>query len=171
MDLPSKQQCHVLWDKYKMPEHIRRHTLQVTKVGDVIARHIQHQGIEVDLELVNRAGLLHDISKIIAIKNSTDRHHGAVGEELLNQEGIDPKLAQIVAHHGMHHFNKDLSIEAKIVNYADKRVKHDEIVSFDDRIADLKVRYNHDNDTMDLIAPKFYEFEEKWGLRDLSFEE
>ena len=170
MNLPTKQQCHTLWDKYEMPEHIRRHTLGVTKVANAVARHIKDQGVPVDLKLVNRAGLLHDISKIITIKNPTDRHHGAIGEEVLIKEGFDPKLAAIVACHGMSHFEKDLNLEAKIVNYADKRVRHDEIVSLDDRLADLKVRYQKDKDMMDLEAPKFYEFEEEFGLAELRFD-
>jgi len=159
MSLPSQQHCYDLWDKYEMPENIREHSRQVTKVADAVARHLKAQGIPVNLELVNRGALLHDIAKIIGVKNPGQHHHAQLGFDLLSAQGIDQNLAHIVGNH----------LEEQIVNYADKRVKHQQIVSLGDRINDLKERYPKSVDLIEAKLPYFIEFEKKYGLAEMQF--
>ncbi|HBH45981.1 MAG TPA: hypothetical protein DDX47_01260 [Candidatus Jacksonbacteria bacterium] len=169
MSLPSQQHCYDLWDKYEMPENIREHSRQVTKVADAVARHLKAQGIPVNLELVNRGALLHDIAKIIGVKNPGQHHHAQLGFDLLSAQGIDQNLAHIVGNHLMEVFDWKLGLEEQIVNYADKRVKHQQIVSLGDRINDLKERYPKSVDLIEAKLPYFIEFEKKYGLAEMQF--
>lgn len=168
MLLPSQQQCHALWDQYALPENIRRHTEQVTLVADKVARFIKDQGVEVDLELTNRGGLLHDLGKWPSITQPEARHHGEIGAGFIVENGFDTRLARVVKNHATHLFSFDLPIEDQIVNYADKRVQHDKIVSLDERIIDLKSRYPDHVALTAKMAPMFYEFERKFGLSKLA---
>lgn len=167
MNLPTQQQCRDLWDKYEMPANIRAHTEKVTLVADKVAQHIKNQGIDVDLELVNRAGLLHDIAKWQSINQLGKHHHGEMGATVIKNEGFSDQLGRVVENHAMHAFSFKLPIEDQIINYADRRVKHDQIVTLDKRIEDLKERYAAHAESIEKSAPLFYEFEDKYDLAKL----
>ena len=66
-------------------------------------------------------------------------------------------------------FDWKLGLEEQIVNYADKRVKHQQIVSLGDRINDLKERYPKSVDLIEAKLPYFIEFEKKYGLAEMQF--
>lgn len=137
--IPSKEECYRLWDGYHMPENIRRHTLQVTRIAVFLARKLNQNGVKVNVTLVERGALLHDIDKILTIKNNK---HGEVAEQILLRRNY-PELARIAITHRFKYIrDPTLSWEEKVVNYADKRVKHDQIVSLDERFTDLLIRYD-----------------------------
>jgi uncharacterized protein len=138
-NIPSKEECFRLWDGYRMPDNIRRHTLQVTRIAVFVARKLKESGININLTLVERGALLHDIDKILTLKN--DRH-GEVAEKILLRRGY-PEIARIASHHRFKYIrDPTITWEEKVVNYADKRVKHDQIVSLDERFTDLLIRYD-----------------------------
>ncbi len=141
MQLPSQKQCVALWDKYEMPANIRAHTRVVARVADAVAAHIAGQGVLVDLDLVNRGALLHDIAKLKGIQGGSEVRHTIEGGKIIEQEGFGRRLAEVVRNHGLEEFSFDLPIEDQIVNYADRRVVHEKLVSLDERLADLQVRY------------------------------
>lgn len=132
-----------LWDKYQVPENIREHSIVVTKVAMKIVSKLKNQGLAIDSDLVYNTSMLHDIAKVLCLKN--DKKHTAEGARILKQEGY-PKMAKIVASHGLDIIlekNGLDSIEAKIVYYADKRVNHNKIVSLSERLRYIKDRYEH----------------------------
>lgn len=136
--LPSKEECYQLWDTYHMPENIRQHTKQVTRVAVFIARKLKQKGIKINLALVERGAMLHDIDKILTLKSEK---HGEVAEKILLRRGY-PELARIAITHRFKYIrDPTLTWEEKVVNYADKRVKHNQIVSIDERFTDLLIRY------------------------------
>jgi len=137
--IPSKEECFRLWDGYRMPDNIKRHTLQVTRIAVFIAKKLKESGIKVDITLTERGALLHDIDKILTVKNDL---HGEVAEKILLRRGY-PEIAKIASHHRFKYIRDPaLTWEEKVVNYADKRVKHDQIVSLDERFTDLLIRYD-----------------------------
>ncbi len=137
--IPTKEECFRLWDGYKMPPNIRRHTLQVARIAVFMAKKLKEKGIDIDVTLAERGALLHDIDKILTLKN--DRH-GEVAEKILLRRGY-PEIAKIASRHRFRYIREpDLTWEEKVVNYADKRVKHDRIVSLDERFTDLLLRYD-----------------------------
>lgn len=147
-----------------MPENIRAHTRTVARVVDTVATHIIARGLAVDQELVNRGALLHDIAKLRGIQGGKDVHHTDEGAAIVLQEGFGGRLADVVRHHGLDEFSFDLSIEEQIVNYADRRVVHDKIVSLEERLRDLSARYPHAAQTIEEKRPLYQEFEERYGL-------
>ena len=161
-DLPSIHKCRDLWDKYKMPENIRAHTLSVARFADAVAAHLTAQGIAVDKELVNRGALLHDIAKLRGIQGGKDVHHTDEGAAILGEEGWGGRLADVVRYHGTEDFSFALPIEDQIVNYADRRVVHDKIVSLEERLADLAKRYPGAREIIEEKRPLYAEFEERY---------
>ena len=161
MNLPTREQCLALLEKYNIPRHIVRHSLAVERVAVFLAKKFNEAGIPVDAGLVSRGALLHDIDKIETLKEGFGHLHGKMGREILEKEGF-PEIGKIAE---AHHLERVLSLkpffprekslgksapvgakpfdcwEEKIVYYADKRVNHDKIVSLDERFDYLLKRY------------------------------
>lgn len=167
--LPTLQECYALCGKYEMPENIRAHTRAVARVADAVAAHLASHGIVLDEELVNRGAFLHDIAKFKGIQGGKDVHHTDEGAAIILQEGWGERLAEVVRHHGLEEFSFDLPIEDQIVNYADRRVVHDKIVSLEERLQDLSRRYPHAARVVAEKRPLYLEFEERYGLTKIEF--
>ncbi|MBW1744544.1 MAG: HDIG domain-containing protein [Deltaproteobacteria bacterium] len=139
--IPTKEQCLELIGRHKMLPHIVRHSQLVTRVAVLIARKLNGVGQQLDLALVEAGALLHDITKTISIE--TSENHAQTGGELLTSLGY-PGVAEIVRQHiclDPGSFDPDAVTEAEVVNYADKRVKHEEVVDIEDRFQDVLERY------------------------------
>jgi uncharacterized protein len=105
----------------------------------MIAYSLKIQGHSINMRLVDRAAILHDICKIDSVRSGGD--HALMGEQLLKNCGY-PCVADIV---GQHVRLKSMELnEAMVVNYADKRVMHDKAVSLSRRFVDLMNRYGAD---------------------------
>lgn len=167
--LPTKQECDRLWDKYEMPDHIRAHTRQVTNVAKKVAKHIKNQGYPVDIVLVERGALLHDIAKIISIKDKSKGYHTDIGAQIVRKEGYASELADIVLHHVVNSFDSNLTLEQQIVNYADRRVTHDKVVSVQERIDYLKTQNPDRALLIDEKLPLYLQFERKYHLDHLEY--
>jgi putative nucleotidyltransferase with HDIG domain len=124
-----------------MLPHIVRHSQLVTDVAMLIAGKLNSGGEHLDLALVEAGALLHDITKTISIE--TKENHAKTGSELLASLGY-AAVANIVRQHiclDSHAFAPDAVTEAEVVNYADKRVKHEEVVDIEERFQDVIERY------------------------------
>ncbi|VVB61497.1 HD domain protein [uncultured archaeon] len=140
--IPSRGECLELLKKYKVPQNVIAHCMKVNEVAMFLARKMKERGEKVNPELVNAASLLHDLDKIEDIRNGGGRH-GVLSREILEKEGY-PEVGKIAEKHTMHTILKTdclLTLEEKIVFYADKRVKHDKIVSLDERFGYLRKTY------------------------------
>ena len=138
--VPSRGLCIELLKRHHVPEHIIAHSLQVDRVARFLGNALNSDGEQLDMGLVEAAALLHDITKLDGIK--TGRNHAKTGGELLESLGY-PRVAEVVAHHVMvPHDPKLIRVtEDELVNYADKRVMHDRIVTLEARYLDLTERY------------------------------
>ncbi len=139
MNIPDITTCVALLQQYDILPNVLQHSLQVHKVACAIVSHLNGSAA-INRDVVCAAALLHDITKSRALK--TGEKHDISGKELLESLGY-PEIADIV---GQHVFLRDTSPnsplnEADIVYYADKRVMHDTIVTVDQRIEDLLMRY------------------------------
>jgi putative nucleotidyltransferase with HDIG domain len=124
-----------------MLPHIERHSRLVTRVALLIARKLNTAGHQLDLALVEAGALLHDITKTTSIE--TRENHAETGGELLASLGY-PAVADIVRQHiclDSGSPDPDAVTEVEIVNYADKRVKHEEVVDIEERFRDVQERY------------------------------
>ena len=74
-----------------------------------------------------------------------------------------PEVARIISKHGLAHLDKEecqpKSVEEKIVFYADKRVKHDQIVPVEKRFEYIRERYKSPNVEMEYKFTKEMENE------------
>jgi putative nucleotidyltransferase with HDIG domain len=126
-----------------MLPHIVRHSRLVTDVALLIAGKLNGSAQNLDLALVEAGALLHDIAKTASIQTNQD--HAQTGGELLLSLGY-PAVAEVVRQHicldpGV--ATSDTVTEAALVNYADKRVKHEEVVDIEERFRDVRERYAH----------------------------
>jgi uncharacterized protein len=128
-------------DNHGMLPNIREHSFVVMRVSCFLGEALVEAGFDLSLPLVTTGALLHDLGKTPCL--GTPTNHAEYGAQILEALGY-PQVAQVVREHV--HLYGDLSDsrpprEAELVNYADKRVLHAEVVTLEDRFADLKVRY------------------------------
>jgi uncharacterized protein len=138
--IPTRDECLSLIVQYGMLDHIIQHSLEVAKVALFLSMELNKRGQRIDLHLVEAASLLHDLTKTECFKTKED--HAKKGSQLLKGMGYE-RVGEVVAEHIQLSKVKDPSwvSEEEVVNYADKRVQHDRIVSLRERFVDLKDRY------------------------------
>lgn len=152
--LPSRKNCIELIRKNNS-ENIVKHSLKVNSVAMYLAKKLAKKGASIDLDLVDRASLLHDIDKIESLEKG---NHGIIGERILKEKGFH-RIAEIVRKHVLDQILYGLNTwEEKIVFYADKRVVDDKIVSLEERLKYIKNRYAHINEK---LRDKYSEIENK----------
>lgn len=140
---PSDAQCLAWWDRYAMPDHIRRHSMLVASVAAELAEMGRAAGLPVCVQTVRASALLHDLAKHYTIVHGGS--HAQIGGAWAMQLTGNPVLAMGILHHVCWPFEVDVTryFMPLAVLYADKRAMHDELVSIDDRFQDLIVRYGH----------------------------
>ena len=140
MQIPSRKECISLLVRTEMPEHIQKHSVLVAEVTLYLGRLLNRNGALLDLALLEASALLHDIGKPASL--ATGQDHAALGARMLEGFGYD-LLAPIVREHiWLEPAQVEGPItESLLVNYSDKRVRHDRIVLLEDRFEDLIARY------------------------------
>ena len=166
--IPNEQVIHQLYDDWATPKHVRAHIKQVANVAIQMAEAYVKRGEIINLNLLYAASMLHDISRVCDFKtlerdnfkeDVTDEkwkkwescrleykgiHHADIAHEQLAKLGF-PEVAELVRlHRSLNIIDEPESydtLEKKILYYADKRAKHDEIVDLKERFRDGKERY------------------------------
>lgn len=171
-----------IWERFKTPDNVRRHCKVVSDVASFLAFSLKQKGIEVDVSLVEKAGLVHDALKQLEFAHKSsdkDREYWlSLKEEYAEscpQEmnvheyaisrffSSDKKLSDILKRHGYEAMRDDppRTWEEKLVNYADKRVMHAEIVSLKERFDDGHKRYGNNPKMTSAIDPLFFGLEKE----------
>jgi putative nucleotidyltransferase with HDIG domain len=124
----------------QMMDHIVVHSLQVCRVATFLTEHLNKRHNRLNSDLIQSAALLHDITKTRSFKTRED--HALTGGEHLSDSGY-PEIGDLVRQHvKLDEYSVDGTIsEAEVLNYADKRVLHDEIVGLDRRMDYIVERY------------------------------
>ncbi len=148
--IPDRDECLRLMGHYGMLEHIVAHSLEVTRVALFLCTELNKKGQRLDPRLVEAGSLLHDIAKTRCLRTKED--HTETGCRLLEEMGYG-RVGEIVAQHVWltGEGNPSAVSEEEVVNYADKRVRHDQIVSLEERFLDLKNRYGRDERSVDYL--------------------
>jgi len=132
-----------------MWENIRHHSLVVARVADQIVTSLAGNRLVPALaqrELVITGALLHDIAKAPCIENGGD--HAKIGADICRKHGYR-EIAAIVAEHVMlqqfepKRYARGHFTAREIVYYADKRVRHNEIVPLEQRLQYIIDRYGN----------------------------
>ncbi len=123
----------------------------VARVADQLL--LQLQQAENNLPLPTRAlviagALLHDIAKTQCLQENCN--HAEIGANICRDLGF-PEIAEIVGNHvvlshfAQQQYERGLFGATEIVFYADKRVRHDEVVSLDARLEYILGKYADNN--------------------------
>lgn len=168
-NLPTRKECLALIEEHHVPSHIAKHSLAVAKLAVFLAQRLNEKGIAVDIDLVDRACLLHDIARICNIKkldySRFEQPVTAEDKEKWRQlraiyEGVPheyaaydilkdkyPALALTIKKHRyigiLNEKEKPNTWEEKLVYYADMRVMHDKIVPLEERLTEAHKRNVH----------------------------
>ena len=67
-NLPTRKECLAIIEEHHVPPHIVKHSLTAAKLAVFLAQRLTEKGIAVDVNLVDRACLLHDIVRICDFK-------------------------------------------------------------------------------------------------------
>jgi putative nucleotidyltransferase with HDIG domain len=171
MNTPSKEECFRLIHKMDMMDHIIDHSIMVSNVALCLCRFLGEKFPRIDIKGVCSAALLHDITKTRSF--TTGEVHSETGGLLLTQMGY-PEIGDIIRQHVMlDTCTPDTPVsEQEVVNYADKRVLHDRVVSLEKRLEYIKVRYGAKpefKDRIQLMWTKTAALEQKL-FKHLAFE-
>lgn len=141
MDLPTRQGALCILKKQGVesnPYNLLDHSLAVNKLAVWLARQLKSAGIDVAVELVDRASLLHDIGRLIDTSEN-EKLHDVRGRDYLKDKY--PALAKAVLRHVCYRVHECENWEEKLVLYADMRVKRTQYVSLKERLAYIRKKY------------------------------
>jgi len=172
--IPTEAVIHQLYEEWATPEHVRAHIKQVSHVAMQLAQAFVRKGEIVNLNLLHAASMLHDISRVCDFRTLerdkfheevTDEkwkkweacrlehkgvHHADIASDQLRQLGFLEVADVVRLHRSVNLVDEPDSydtLEKKILYYADKRVKHDEVVDLNERFRDGWERYGQYDDT------------------------
>ena len=168
-DIPTRRQCFEIIKEYHVPPHILKHSLAVAKLAVFLAQRLREKGEAVNVDLVDRACLLHDIVRVCDFKELdyanfeqtvTEQDeakwqqiratykgigHEDAAYEILRQRY--PLLALTIKRHRymamLDEKARPTTWEEKLVYYADMRVMHGKIVPLETRLREAHKRNVH----------------------------
>jgi uncharacterized protein len=143
--LPSAAQIRELWDEFAMLDNIREHSLVVCGVALRLADWLSESGLGLNRRAVEAGALLHDIAKTMCLGQKC--RHDLEGGRIMREMGY-AELAYLVSNHVLLPPDQPLD-ETMVVNYADKRVTHDQLVSLPERFAYITQRYGRGDPTLE----------------------
>jgi putative nucleotidyltransferase with HDIG domain len=140
MNIPSKIDCYKMIRDMGMMDHIVAHSIRVCQVAMLLVKCLNAKGFKLDRDLVRAAALLHDITKTRSF--NTHENHAETAQTLLQDAGF-PEVSRIVGQHVQiwEMLSDDTLQEVEIINYSDKRVLHDQVVSLEERFDYIMGRY------------------------------
>lgn len=165
-NLPTHKECLAIIEEHHVPPHIVKHSLTAAKLAVFLAQKLKEKGITIDVNLVDKACLLHDIVRICNIKELDfnrfeqpvtaedkakwqqlrtkykETPHEYAACDILKDKF--PVLALTIKKHRyigiLDEEEKPNTWEEKLVYYADMRVMHDKIVPLEERLTEAHKR-------------------------------
>ena len=159
MNIPTREECLLLLHELQMPPHIQRHSMMVAKIALHLGNLLNTNSLRVNLSLLEAGALLHDVGKPQSI--FTGERHEELGASILAERGYRWLAPIVMEHVSLDRKRVDGPInESILVNYSDKRVRHDQVVTLEDRFDDLMDRYAKTEDHRSRMKKKFVLFRE-----------
>ncbi len=182
MNLPTEEQSLDYFEKFKVPLNIRNHCLKVREVAVFLAKRLQEKGVAVNVKFVGCLALLHDLFKIVSLKNLKpnkfhDYRHSA--EETAMWKFLKAKFPGMYEGEVAYLIFKDdypelaLSLktisnprteknpEEEIVHYADWRILQNKVVNLSKRLDYLKEIYPRDAKLWEKDVKIMFTFEDR----------
>jgi len=161
-NLPTREECFEIIKEYHVPVHILKHSLATTKLAVFLAERLKEKGIAVDVNLVDRACLLHDVMRVCDLEKIdyskfeqtiTEKDKSKWQQLREKYKGIChedaayelfrvkyPELASTIKKHRymamLDEKSRPKTWEEKLLFYSDARVMHDRIVPLKTRLED-----------------------------------
>jgi uncharacterized protein len=146
--LPSREQALTRLRQNHCSSNVISHCRAVAKLSVETAKICQKKGLKVDLELVEAGALLHDLGR----SKTHSVNHAVVGAEIAKKAGLPESVINIIKRHvGGGITNAEakelgwpednyipMTLEEKIVSYADKLVETSKRVPIELTINKLK---------------------------------
>jgi len=167
--IPDEAKALALHAKYGSNDRVVTHCRTVTAVSRTLADALLARGKSLNRDAVLSGALLHDIGR----SRTQTVEHGYVGARILEDEGVDPIVVEIVRRHVGAGISPEeatklgfpeggyvpRTLEQKVVCFADKMVSSDSVRPFEEEVQRF-IRKGHDverlkrlkNDLMDVLG-------------------
>jgi uncharacterized protein len=145
---PSKDECLALLKEYKTPEHVVRHCSKVTDTALKIGEALNKAGCDLNLQLIQSAGLIHDIARV-------HDKHWEIGAEIAAERGYLQE-ADIIRKHMSYTCDatKDRIDEIDIICLSDRMVKEDEFVGLEARMQYVLDKFKDNREIWERISAR-----------------
>ena len=155
--IPDERQALSLHEKYGSDERIVEHCRLVAKVSLILSEALAERGKSIDRNATLAGALLHDIGR----SRTHAVEHGYVGASMLEQEGVDGVVVEIVRRHVGAGISAEEAVslgfpkgdyvprtlEQKVVCFSDKMVSSNSVRPFEEEVKRF-VRKGHDVETL-----------------------
>ena len=153
--------------------HVIDHCVNVTQIALKLSDLLEEKGYEIDRELVEIGGLLHDIGRSV----THDVNHSAVGGKIARRIGLPEEIVRIIERHigagipkreaeelGLPDgFYIPVTLEEKVVAYADKLICGDKVVGINVTIEDFAKDLGWDHPAIKRLQDLHREFVQMLG--------
>lgn len=159
MKIPSKEECFRLMAAMETMDHIAHHSFQVCRVALFLTDSLGARQIFLNRDLVEASARLHDITKTRSI--TSGERHAETAAKLMSDLGY-PEVGDIIRQHvRVDNYSAFTPIsEAEIVNYADKRVLHTQVVGLEQRMSYILERYGKTTQNREYIMANWKQTQE-----------
>lgn len=167
--LPTRKESFDIIKQYNVPSHILKHNVAVAKIAVFLAERLKEKGIAVDVDLVEKASLLHDIARVCdfnrldygrfeqsiteenkSIWRQLRARYNGIGHEDAACDILKEKYPALALTIKKHRYAAILdpehapdTWEEKLLYYADMRVMHNQIVTLKVRLREAHKRNAH----------------------------
>ena len=145
---PSREECFALLKDYNTPPHVVRHCVKVTETALKIGSALNEKGLQLDLGLIQGAGLIHDIARV-------EDKHWEIGAEIASNLGYQEE-ADIIRVHMFYNCNPDGEEinETDIICLSDRMVKEDEYVGLETRMRYILDKFKGNQEATERISER-----------------
>lgn len=160
----TDQEAALLIEEFRVPQHVRRHCRAVADFAVELGKKLIAAGEKVNIDLLRRAALVHDFVRVVDFKKFdpasfpdpankedirfwlelrkkyTGLHHAEAGARILEERGFNDIATLVRKHRFLQIKEGFINWEEKLLYYADKRTKHDQVVPLRERLDDGRRR-------------------------------
>lgn len=145
---PSREECFALLKEYNTPAHVIRHCVKVTETALKLGSALNEKGFDLDLGLIQGAGLIHDIARV-------EDKHWEIGAAIASELGYEQE-ASIIKVHMSYNCNpneKEIN-ETDIICLSDRMVKEDEYVGLETRMRYILDKFKGNQEATERISER-----------------
>lgn len=135
--LTSRKDAYKLLQSLNAPQHLMTHVALVGKAADLLIKHCEKIGLNIDCEFIRIGVAVHDIGKIVHRHEMTGSgsDHEPEGQKLLLAHGVSERIARCCMSHARWN-DMECSLEELLIALSDKLWKGKRIEALELKIID-----------------------------------